>query len=433
MSDKKSNEALDTLQFKVPKVPSSGADKTKVYKLNDINNAQRRPSSSAGKTASQRKPQPAEKKSPSADAAHTSPGRSNPPRRTSEIPASDPRYRQKAASPASAPVKTASAKKKKKKGNPALKILRTVIIILLVLFAVYSGACYSYTGKLSEIEDTDRYVNDENNMLYSSEVYNILVIGTDARDSETRGLSDAMILLSLNKKNHKIQMTSFMRDMYLPIEEYGYDKLNAAYSYGGAPLLKNTVEDNFLIRIDACMTVNFHSVVYAVDAVGGVDIELSDSEAHAINDILFSEVNEIMGDDPEDDFLPGEGTYRLNGKQALSYSRIRYVGDADFERTQRQRTVITKIISGLKHSNPVTLNKYINKALPYIGTDMDRKQLFSLCMRAPSLLIGYKPEQLRVPCPDSWSYSETEDGMSIIEVDRQMNVDMLKEEIYLAD
>ena len=82
-------------------------------------------------------------------------------------------------------------------------------------------------------------------MLYSSEVKNILIIGADARDSATRGLSDSMILLSVNKKNKKLQMTSFMRDMYVEIEGYGSDKLNAAYSYGGAELLENTIEDNF--------------------------------------------------------------------------------------------------------------------------------------------------------------------------------------------
>ena len=91
-----------------------------------------------------------------------------------------------------------------------------------------------------------------------------------------------------------------------------------------------------------------------IDAVGGVELEISDREAEAVNEILISEVNEIMGDDREDDLLDGGGKLTLDGKQALSYSRIRYVGNADFERTERQRTVMSQVMSKVK-GNPFRL------------------------------------------------------------------------------
>jgi len=269
-------------------------------------------------------------------------------------------------------------------------------------------------------------------MLYSSDVKNILVIGTDARDTSTRGLSDSMILMSINKKNNKIQMTSFMRDMYTEIEGYGSEKLNAAYSYGGSELLVNTIEDSFHVRIDGCVTVNFSAVAYIVDAIGGVEINISDSEAEAINTILYSEVNEIMGDKPDSDFLPGAGKYKLNGKQALSYSRIRYVGDADFERTQRQRTVINQILANMKSVNPLTLNKNIKKALPYIGSDLSVSDMYLLSLRLPLLIIGYDIEQYRIPAEDTWWYDETYDGQSILGVDFAANTQIIKEKIYLS-
>jgi LCP family protein required for cell wall assembly len=286
---------------------------------------------------------------------------------------------------------------------------------------------------VTPLEVTGEYVNDPETMLYSSEVKNILIIGEDTRDASTRGLSDTMILLSVNKKKKRFQMTSFMRDIYTEIDGCGSDKLNAAYAYGGSELLKDTIEDNFKIRIDGCVTVNFQAVAHLVDAVGGVQITLSAAEANAVNEILYNEVNEIMGDDQYDSFLPvADGTFLLNGKQALSYSRIRYVGDADFERTQRQRTVITQMMKRIKKIRPSQFNKNMTEALKYIGSDMSVTDMYLLSLRLPTL-VTYKTEQLRVPADDTWYFDETWDGMSIITVDFYANTEYLRNKIYLPE
>ena len=432
MSDKKNiNENQDTMKFKVPARSAVSADQTRVYRKEDLEEAKKRAAlSEANRKAVQQKN--------SSGTSDKSAQNQNRTYKTSSSASEPKRQQQRRAVPAnetgsSRNVHPNARPAKKKKGTFG-RFVRFLIGIFIALFLVYSAAALYYITKITPIENSGSYINDPDTMLYSSEVKNILVIGEDTRDNSVRGLSDSMILLSVNKKNHKLQMTSFMRDIYTEIDGYGSEKLNAAYSYGGAELLKDTIEDNFKIRIDGCMTVNFTAVAHIVDAVGGVQITVSASEANAINEILYSEVNEIMGDSPDADFLPvSDGTFMLNGKQALSYSRIRYVGDADFERTQRQRTVITQIMSRMKKINPVTFNAGITKALQYIGSDMSVTDMYILSLRLPSLLASYEPEQLRVPADGTWSYGETWDGMSIINVDFYANTEYLKNNIYLPD
>lgn len=193
-----------------------------------------------------------------------------------------------------------------------------------------------------------------------------------------------------------------MRDCYVNIPNYGMDKLNAAYSYGGAELLMDTIESNFMIEIDDYVTVNFISFAGIIDAVGGIDIDVSDEEAQAINDILFSEVNQLMGDDQWADFLEGGGKLHLNGKQALSYARIRYVGNSDFERTSRQREVITKIIP--KIVNPAVINRIAKNVIPKVNTNMSSLGMYILSLRLP-FAVRYDVKQIQIPA-DGTFYPE---------------------------
>lgn len=424
MPDRNINENQDTMQFRIPKQAPAASDQTRIYNKSDIEEAKKRAAQSAANLNNARQhtetPQTVQKKRQPAQ--NTKP-------RTPDTAVKKPQQVNRAEQEEYSNVRI-----QKKKKNPFGNFIQFIIGAVITVFIVYSAASLYYITKLSDIETTGNYINDPDTMLYSSEIKNILIIGEDTRDTAARGLSDSMILLSVNKKKHKLQMTSFMRDIYTEIDGYDSEKLNAAYAYGGAELLKDTIEDNFKIRIDGCVTVNFIAVAHIVDAVGGVQVTVSASEANAVNEILYSEVNEIMGDNPEDDFLPvADGTFMLNGKQALSYSRIRYVGDADFERTQRQRTVITQIMSRMKKINPVKFNANIIKALSYIGSDMDVTDMYLLSLRLPLIVTSYEPEQLRVPADGTWSYDETWDGMSIINVDFYANTEYLKKQIYLND
>ena len=219
------------------------------------------------------------------------------------------------------PVNNASApkpKKKKirKKGGCLTKIIISLLSVFIVLFGIYSIIVMGFISKINIVETGER-VSTSHSLLSSSSVKNILLIGTDSR-GEDRGRSDSMILLSINSKTDKITMCSLMRDMYVQIPGYGSNKLNAAYSYGGPELLMDTIEENLYIEIDDYVTVNFVSFANIVDAVGGVEIEVSDNEADAMNVLLQSpEGVSFFGEPSEDDLLDGGGTYNLSGKQAL--------------------------------------------------------------------------------------------------------------------
>ncbi len=273
----------------------------------------------------------------------------------------------------------------------------------------------------------DNYKDNEQELVFSDDVYNILLIGNDARDNSSRGRSDSMILVSINKSTKEIVLTSFMRDIYLAIPDKGSNRINAAYAYGGASLLVDTIQNNFGIRIDRYAQINFYNFIDIIDAVGGVEIAVSDAEVEVMNGYIH-ELNNLRGDDYDDDILSDGGTYNLNGKQALGYCRVRYVGNADFQRTQRQRDVMLKVIEKAKGMSVTELNNFLNMILPEITTNMSEGEIFSLALKSVTY-FGYDMEQLRIPTDDAFSYL-TIDGMSVLGVDFDSSRKSLLQTIY---
>ncbi len=320
-------------------------------------------------------------------------------------------------------------RKKQRKSNIFLRFLKGVALLAAVVFIVYSAAALLLIGRLQKVEGEGRTVTS--GTLEESYVTNILLIGTDARDAAAEnGRSDSMIMLSINTRTQTIYLTSFMRDAYVEIPGHGSAKLNAAYSYGGADLLMDTLEYNYNISIDDYMSVSFAGFAGVIDAFGGVEITLSASEAKAVNDILISEVNELMGDDRNADLLADGGTYVLNGKQALSYSRIRYVGNADFERTSRQREVISQLFSKVKTSAVTAVPELISTALPQMATNMSTGEMYLLTLRVP-FAAGYEIEQIQIPAEGTWS-GGTVNGQSVLQVDFAENTRILQEKVYAS-
>ncbi len=321
-------------------------------------------------------------------------------------------------------------KRKKKKKNPVTKIIIRLILIILIifilLFGIYSCVSLSLITKFNYRETGER--SRTPGAISEDYVESFLVIGTDGRSLDERGRSDSMILVSLNKKTNEIIMTSFLRDSYVNIPGYGMDKLNASYSYGGAELLMDTIESNFNVKIDNYILVNFTSFASIIDAAGGVDITLSDEEAEALNIILVSEVNGLMGDEPTADFLACGGKVHLNGKQALCYSRIRNVGNNDFERTERQRTVMTQLIKKAASSGPSFISKASKEALPNVTTNMTRTKLYQLSLRLPFVLT-YDTKQLQIPYEGTF-WSENVTAGAVLAYDTEANIDIIEDKIF---
>ena len=308
------------------------------------------------------------------------------------------------------------------------KAIRAVLWVIIIVFVLYSAV--SLIGILRMHRETAENRANISDVMDAAYVSNVLLIGTDSRDlSQERGRSDSMILASINKKTRELTLTSFLRDSYVYIDdEYGYGKLNAAYSYGGAGLLMDTIESNYGVRIDDYILISFAACANVIDAVGGVKLDLTDEEADAVNEILINEVNELMGDDRNDDLLDCGGEQKLDGKQALSYSRIRYVGNADFERASRQRTVMTQVLKKAA-VNPVAMARIFVTALPELSTNLSVGKSYGYTLRAPFLLIGYQLKTQQIPADDTF-YGDDVDGESVLRVDCDANRQVLKDTVY---
>ena len=308
------------------------------------------------------------------------------------------------------------------------KAIRAVLWVIIIVFVLYSAV--SLIGILRMHRETAENRANISDVMDAAYVSNVLLIGTDSRDlSQERGRSDSMILASINKKTRELTLTSFLRDSYVYIDdEYGYGKLNAAYSYGGAGLLMDTIESNYGVRIDDYILISFAACANVIDAVGGVKLDISDEEADAVNEILISEVNELMGDDRNDDLLDCGGEQKLDGKQALSYSRIRYVGNADFERASRQRTVMTQVLKKAA-VNPVAMARIFVTALPELSTNLSVGKSYGYTLRAPFLLIGYQLKTQQIPADDTF-YGDVIDGESVLIPDFDANRQTLKDTVY---
>ena len=269
--------------------------------------------------------------------------------------------------------------------------------------------------------------NQAEELMENKKVFNILLIGCDAREEGGRGRSDSIILISINKESEQLIATSIMRDIYVEIPGHGNNRINAAYAYGGADLLVETVEKNFKIQIDRYASVDFFVFMDIVDQMGGVDLEISDEEFLVAN-AYINELNVLLDEPYGTDWLPGGGPHHLNGKQALGYSRIRYVGDADFERTKRQRTVLEQIFNKVKDYNLIELNSLLNIILPEITTDLTEGEAITLALEM-NAYRKYDLKQYRLPYDGTWRDMRIK-GMSVLGIDFEANIQNLKRDLY---
>ncbi len=209
----------------------------------------------------------------------------------------------------------------------------------------------------------------ENSLMRSKDVINFLLVGLDASERN----ADAIIIASLNKQTKKIYLTSVFRDCYTYISTASggkYAKINACYANGGAKKLIETLQNDFKIRIDYYVSVNFDSFSAIVDALGGITLGVKEYEAAAVR-------AEIKDDCPS-----GEGVL-LNGKQALGFCRIRYCDpDADVSRTRRQRQFLNALIDEAKGISISQISPLLNSVLKYIKTDCSVAKIISLGTQA---------------------------------------------------
>ena len=282
--------------------------------------------------------------------------------------------------------------------------------------AVYGKMTYSRSEELS------------GEPLKSKGVYHILLIGNDSRSQDEEGRSDAMILLSISSKTKTIQMISLLRDMYVEIPGHDGNRLNAAYAFGGAELLLETVRQNLGIEVNRYIVVNFQAFANLVDAAGGVDLELSNEEVQWVNAYL-NEYNMLRNMPIDTDYLDTSlsGMIHLNGPQALAYSRNRYIG-TDFGRTERQRKVLSAVIKKLPLAAVTNMKELIDGLFPNLTTNLTKGECLRLSLQAGKFAV-YELVQSSVPVSGTYSNASIR-GMTVLQVDFEANKKYLQEQIY---
>jgi len=251
-------------------------------------------------------------------------------------------------------------------------------------------------------------------LMSSSGVTNILLLGIDD-DGGSGSRSDTIMLASLDARTSTIRLCSILRDCYVEIPGHGKSRINAAYAYGGVQLAVETVESNFRVEIDHCVTIDMAALVDVVDAMGGVEIELTSAEANQIN--LHSHCG----------LTTGSGLQLLNGKQAVTYAQIRKI-DSDFMRTQRQRTLINAILTKMRSLGVGELMNLVEAVAPNVSTDMSSARIASLALKALPALSN-ELGQLTIPSEGKYS-SVTIDGMAVLKLNLEANAKLLQSYIY---
>ncbi|MGI6239400.1 MAG: LCP family protein [Christensenellales bacterium] len=272
------------------------------------------------------------------------------------------------------------------------------------------------------LDSMDEHMLEERRKV--SEMRNILLIGIDARPGETTGRSDTMIIVTLDPDNNTIKLTSLMRDLYVEIPGHKNNRINAAYVFGGAELLMETIERNFGVHIEHYIAVNFSMLASLIDEIGGLTLTVeSDYYKDRINAVI-KEDNKVLGIGVNEGLLEGAGEQVMTGKQAQAYARYRYgTKDGDFGRTERQREVILKIFDQLSEKTALELMTLAVNNASNVYTNLSVSQIAGF---APVMLTMRDAQiaQLRLPVDGGYS-DRTVAGMSVLVPDRKKNVDAL--------
>ncbi len=311
--------------------------------------------------------------------------------------------------------------KKKKTGTKKRTVILVICIILAVLLVLVAAAWFVLDrmvfSRVGRIEDDYTLSEDEIAEIIGpgtdeitvpsipvdiikpdEDVINILLVGQDRREGQPRLHSDATILCTINKNTKTLTMTSFMRDMWVKIPGYGEQRINTTYMINGFPLLNKTLEYNFGVSADYNVEVDFNGFITVVDRIGGLDLELTEAEAKYLNK------NGLWDVEPDLDWSLVEGVNHMDGKQALAYSRIRKIGD-DFQRTQRQRIVLSKMIEKAKQLSTAELYALVYDLIPMLSTDMSDAQILGLAVDLAPMLSELEIVSQRIPMDGQYSFA----------------------------
>jgi len=292
-------------------------------------------------------------------------------------------------------------KKKRAKQRKRRRIVSITIISLIILLIVFLVSINSTLGRMKRttiddknLEISDKFKTSDTYTKEYRDVVNIAFFGLDEKVDDIQR-SDAIMIGTLDPINNKIKITSFMRDSYVDIPDYGYDKLNHAYAYGGPELSIRTINKNFDLNITDYVSVDFSKLESIIDAMGGIDMEMSQTELEHVNNYL-DVVYTAAGKTPKHVNFEENGKVHMTGYEALGYTRIRGTLGGDFDRTERQRKVMNEIFNNISNSGVGKLAITMNKLLPFVETSLSNSEILSLGTQVLSM-NNTQLEQARFP------------------------------------
>lgn len=319
-----------------------------------------------------------------------------------------------------------------KKNNKFIRSITTILIIMaLFCLGIF---IYSYSQlnrikntKLSEEDAAPKpapnEVKDDNGKEQTAhKVTNILFLGVDKLENA----SDSIMILSLDDTSRTVKMTSIMRDSYVFFGKDKINKINYAYHYGGPALSVKTVNDSFNMDIKNYIKVDFASLHKIIDSLGGIDIDVKKEEIDIMN-FYIRDIAAIEKITPQP--VTKAGLQRLSGLQAVAYTRIRYVGNQDYERTERQRRVLKILFEKVKDTSLLSIPSIASNITPYIETSLDKGEMLSL----GSKLISYGKKAIvesRVPY-DGYKSDAMINDIYYMKWDKDKNIELLHKFIYL--
>ena len=274
-------------------------------------------------------------------------------------------------------------------------------VLFVALASVMLQLSYRRNNELDNVTDEEIGINPETDSQKSNEIINIALFGVDSRSSKNfSGRSDSIMVIRIDNLHNKIKITSFMRDSLVEIDGYRAQKLNGAYSNGGAKLAIKTLNQNFGLNIRDYATVNFVGMADIIDAVGGIEVDITERERVEANKHIKSASKEVGTDY---DRIEETGLQTLTGAQAVAFARIRKVSTADgvsddFGRTDRQRYVLEQLFNKALKTKAADYPKLARTILKYVETSMELEEILNLATiltRSPTF------EQTRVPM---WDY-----------------------------
>lgn len=299
-------------------------------------------------------------------------------------------------------------------------------------------------GDLQPLTDENRIDVDKSNLSVNLNLdpvwRNILILGTDTRNMQKKNLrTDTIMILSVNTQNGRVKLVSLMRDMYLPLvsDKEGsvrYDKLNAASYYGTAYATMKTINECFNMNITDYVLVNFVGAQEAIDILGGIEIDVTEQEREELNHNIKEQAKMMMSYEdwaPEKYNLAAAGEkVHLTGMQAVGYARIRHIGEGDFDRTKRQRTVMTAIFEKAKTQGITQLLKVAKTLMECVDTNMEMTALIEYGTKALTSDANKFEVGGSIPIKGTFMNEVRNNKSALYDVDLETNAQRLYAFIY---